>query len=317
MTSSPVEWLKIPHYIFLMWKKIMKNTLSLVLLMGGKSSRMGQDKSILKMSLLPCPVHNYLMNNGMDITNTELVHEELVHKKNPDNPININSLKENQNLSNDMDFFEHALFLLCSLSKANPHINTQIKISCRSNQDECIQERLLNLYSGYDFELLFDNGVGVCEAISMCLEKTQSSCLFIPCDTPFLTVDILQKLINAWQAHCDENNVLNNNKNASLLDNGLDNNLPHNILENNVVLQEKSYVNYVFSDKNTQRKQTLISIYTQEALSYLASSIKTKMPLQKAIPEEFVKILYYTKEQELFFQNLNTIKDLNNAKSSI
>lgn len=229
----------------------MKNTLSLILLVGGKSSRMGQDKSALKLSLFP-------QINRID-------------KKN-------SSLK--------IDFFEHALILLSSLSKANPHIKTEIKISCRANQDKFMQEKLSNLDSSYDFELLFDNGVGVCEAIQICLEKTKTPCLFIPCDTPFLTVDILQQLVDAWH----------NNKNT---------------FSN----QNKSYINYVFSKDNTQKKQSLIAIYTQEAIPYLEASIEAKMPLQKAIPSQFVKILYYNNEQEKNFQNLNTEEDLKQAKN--
>ena len=276
----------------------MKSTLTLILLVGGKSSRMGQDKSALKLSLFP--------QIGIANKNTPLhVPDENSKKKSHDT----NPSQDNQNLNNDLDFFENALSLLLALSIANPNIKSNIKISCLENQHEFMCKRLSKLSStigttsaigainatgttgtasanSYQknqsqtdcFDFIFDNGVGVCEAIQMCLEQTKTPCLFIPCDTPFLTRNILQSLINAWQ-------------------------------------NNESYASYVFSENNTNKKQSLIAIYTQKAIPHLNSSIKTKMALQKAIPEEFAKIINYDDTQIPFFQNLNTIQDLNKAKS--
>ncbi len=297
----------------------MQKKLSLVLLVGGKSSRMRQDKSALKLSVLSHNISsddilansdalscNEVLSNHTSFEDEFSSHHAL--SQNISNKSTISSTQhtrsscENKkllNIAEDKEFFAHALFLLYSLSKANPHIATEIKVSCRANQYEFMKNRVDKLQAyemqsnienlnDVNFELILDDGLGVCEAISLCLEKTQSACLFIPCDVPFLTLQLLQELIDAWDKDVSSKNITFHD----------------------------AYASYVFIDEN-QKKQSLIAIYTQKALPYLTASLPKKIPLQKMLPEELSKLLPYTAAQEIFFQNMNTIKDLDSAKSHV
>lgn len=254
--------------------------LKLVLLAGGRSVRMGQDKTYLKLNAL-----------------------------------------------GDLDFFENALSMLMDLKEKYekpcfdisknfliPPFNSldiSLAISCREEQKESMEKRCANYFikrkiqngilheekffdtsKCLDLELcsiIVDKGIGVCEAIIACLVKSMCDCLFIPCDVPFMRIEILQKLIDTW--FISQNNV--------------------NFGSANFVFEAAEIKEYTPHKYNKKRLQeSLIGIYTQNALPFLKECAQQNNSLQNAIPAQFSKKLIYTKKETCFFKNINKQDDL-------
>lgn len=262
--------------------------IQLVLLAGGRSTRMGEDKSYLTLKEL-----------------------------------------------GGNDFFENALSLLLQvkqkysiLSHSSDFNNVKMKIltavSCRQDQEEIIKTRIKNFlekqkvckktfmtdtqtepcdvvcFGGIippEVSLILDTGVGVCEAMIECLEHGACDTLFIPCDVPFLTVEILQKLIDMWilsQKNKEENTLLN-----FVYE-------PVDFEEISSKELKKEDKKNIPLQKRKKRQESLVAIYTYNSLTFLKKSVCHNISLQNAIPNLFSKKIPYTKDEAIFFQNMNT-----------
>lgn len=226
-------------------------SLAYIVLVGGKSSRMGRDKSALSFSM---PSH---------ATNTLP-----------------SSMEERLNAR---DFLWTSLLTLKELKEYNGGNFTSLYVSCREEQEEMFKQRLGDFPCPCAY--IYDKGLGVMEAIVECLETTKKDCLFIPCDVPCMTVEILQKLVDAWTM--DKENVL----------------------------EEKPVV-YSYANKRTGRRESLISLYTQQALPYLKNALMENFSLQKAFPQEVVQCFFYD-EEAYFFDNLNSPHDYEKLKEKL
>lgn len=255
--------------------------LQLILLVGGRSTRMGQDKSYLTL-------------------------EEL----------------------NGFNFFENALILLLNLQQKYlnftyecPHnnqlftLNINLALSCREEQkdefitrlnhfaekhkilkdcfEESKQSRVGDIHkirkAITNISFIFDQGLGVCEAIIQCLEQSKSDILLIPCDVPFLKVSLLQKLVDTWI-------ITQRNEEYQKIS--------HFVFE---PVGQKSKEHWC---KKKRIQESLIAIYTQNALPALRKSVQNNNSLQKAICPSSTKKIFYTTDEVIFFQNMNSKEDL-------
>lgn len=151
-------------------------TLNLVVFAGGRSSRMGQDKTYLSPKDL-------FGQDGF----SENILSQLAQK-------GLFSLYEG-----GVDLLSHALCLLNAVKEKYPDISMSIYISCREDQQSIMKERIQHLSFAHEIGFCLDVGVGVCEALASCL--TLGDCLIIPCDVPCLSMSLLDRLIYSWLEH--------------------------------------------------------------------------------------------------------------------
>lgn len=147
-----------------------------VVLAGGKSKRMGQDKATMKLALLPssfCERHDYL------------------------------AYRENSSaLFQELDFLWQSLWTVTKLIKILPFADKKIYLSCRTDQQEFYRTHIRqyqNIAPIAPIEFICDNGNGVCGALVQCLEFLQKAIFCLPCDAPFITEKNILTLIDLWQ----------------------------------------------------------------------------------------------------------------------
>ncbi len=151
----------------------MNEKLALVVLAGGKSLRMGQDKATMKLSCLP---QWYLTS-----------HDYLVFSQ------------DNEQIFSHLDFLWQSLWTFTKLIKKYTFIDTTIYISCRKEQKEFFAEHILHYPDIASCTFILDDGNGVCDAFITSFEQLDKAILCLPCDTPFVQVEDLEQLIFAWQ----------------------------------------------------------------------------------------------------------------------
>lgn len=165
-------------------RECVHKELAFVVLAGGKSLRMGQDKATMKLSSLPAPFC------------TE--HDYLAHSKN------------DSIVFQHLDFLWQSLWTVTRLLPKLPFAEQKIYLSCRADQKEFYQKHL-GMYqviapgSVAPVDYILDEGNGVCGALTACLEYLQKAVFCLPCDAPFVTEKNVLTLINLWQKSINEN----------------------------------------------------------------------------------------------------------------
>ncbi len=164
-------------------KECAHKKLAFVVLAGGKSLRMGQDKAVMKLGLLPepfCRKHDYLAR-CKDIA-----------------------------VIQNLDFLWQSLWTVTKLLPRLPFAEQKMYLSCRADQKEFYQEHIA-LYqeiapdSVAPVDYILDEGNGVCGALTVCLEYLQKNIFCLPCDVPFVTEKNVLTLIDLWQKSGNEN----------------------------------------------------------------------------------------------------------------
>lgn len=158
--------------------------LAFVVLTGGKSLRMEQDKATMKLSLLPssfCAGHDYFASHKKDIT-----------------------------IFQNLDFLWQSLWTVTKLLPKLPFAEQKIYLSCRADQKKFYEKHIaayreIAPESVAPFEFILDNGNGVCGALTACLEYLQKAIFCLPCDAPFVTENNLLTLIDVWRNSANEN----------------------------------------------------------------------------------------------------------------
>lgn len=159
-------------------EKKMKE-LAFVVLAGGKSARMGQDKAAIKLALLPssfCEQHDYLIYSKKDTT-----------------------------IFQELDFLWQSLWTVTKLIQILPFADKKIYLSCRTDQKEFYQKHLTHYQDIAPaaplapVEFICDRGNGVCGALMHCLEVLQKAIFCLPCDAPFVTEKNILTLVDLWQ----------------------------------------------------------------------------------------------------------------------
>lgn len=225
----------------------MNEKLALVVLAGGKSLRMGQDKATMKLSCLP---QAYLTK-----------HDYLIFSK-----------KEKQ-VFFQLDFLWQSLWTFSKLIKKYDFIDTTIYISCRKEQKEFFTEHILQYPDIASCEFILDNGNGVCDAFITSFETLNKPILCLPCDAPYVQVEDLEQLIFAWQ-------------------------------------KNPQYYQYTFVDPNNDRRETLISLYTQNAKNAFINSMHNKIRIQNSIDLAYIYQIPFTEKLRKNLHNINKKEDL-------
>ncbi len=156
--------------------------LAFVVLAGGKSQRMGQDKTCMKLGLLPepfCQEHAYLAR-CRDIA-----------------------------VMRNLDFLWQSLWRVSGLLPKLPFAEQKIYLSCRADQKEFYEAHIaacqeLAPDSLAQLDYILDEGNGVCGALTACLEHLHKAVFCLPCDAPFITENNILTLIDIWQNSADE-----------------------------------------------------------------------------------------------------------------
>lgn len=321
---------------------MIKKKLQLVLLVGGRSIRMGYDKSSIKIDHL----------KGFDFFENALSL--------------LLSLQANLHLLQKSSFPVSQMMCECSLviscrkeqhekmlSRVQAFLGKQQKIeesreACRENIFDFLKEASIEFFKQKSVETIgkyppkheqkreisffLDKGDGVCEAMIGCLEKGASDTLFIPCDVPFLSVSILEKLVNTWlsshkegetalanfvfepdftfmthsvnNGNCSKTKSTANKRVAKPLDTSC---FSSDRKRDFFIPSQKKDKDKIFSKK---RQESLIAIYTQKSLPFLKECVRNNVSLQNAIPQELSQKILYTQGEAHFFQNINREEDV-------
>lgn len=151
--------------------------LAFIVLAGGKSVRMGQDKATMKLSCLPFSFlqrHDYLVYGGKDVSAFE-----------------------------ELDFLWQPLWTFSKLIKKIPYADGKIYLSCRKEQEDFFRRRIAVYPDIAPVELIFDGGNGVCDALVSCLDYLQKPIFCLPCDAPFVTEENILVLLDLWRTNAD------------------------------------------------------------------------------------------------------------------
>lgn len=117
--------------------------------------------------------------------------------------------------------------------------------------------------------------IGPMGGIISAIRHTRSPCLVIPCDLPFLSPELLRRLISRREKRSPE------------------------------------IVMTTFARVPGRRMETLVSIYEPEALPFLEESVRNgEYGLKRAIPREARVCVEYSRESFFDFFNLNCPDDL-------
>lgn len=148
--------------------------LAFVVLAGGRSRRMGQDKAGIKLSCLP---KSFLQN-----------HEYLACGKN------------DISVFGELDFLWQSLRTFTLLMQKIGYAEKKIYLCCRYDQEAFYKERVAQYPGIAPVEYIFDGGNGVCDALAACLEKLRKPIFCLPCDAPFVTEENILVLLELWRA---------------------------------------------------------------------------------------------------------------------
>lgn len=147
--------------------------IAFVVLAGGKSVRMGQDKATMKLSCLPSSFlfrHDYLAYGEKDIS-----------------------------VFDELDFLWQPLWTFSKLIKKVPYADSKIYLSCRKEQGEFFREHIAKYPDIAPVEFIFDGGNGVCDALAACLDYLKQPIFCLPCDAPFVTEENILVLLGLWR----------------------------------------------------------------------------------------------------------------------
>lgn len=150
-----------------------------VVLAGGKSIRMGQDKAGLKLACLPQEFlngHDYPAFSGK-------------------NPL----------VFRELDFLWQSLWTFSKLIRKYSFFEKKIYISCREEQKELFLSRCRSYPDIAETDFIFDGGDGVCGALISCLDFLRKPLFCLPCDAPFVSEDNILALVKLWLENKDPN----------------------------------------------------------------------------------------------------------------
>lgn len=165
-------------------KEFGRKELAFVVLAGGKSLRMGQDKATKKLACLPSSFYEK--------------HDYLTYSK------------KSPAIFHDLDFLWQSLWRVTKLLPKIPFAEQKIYLSCRADQKEFYQKHIAAYQeiapdSVAPVKFICDSGTGVCGALTACLEYLQKAIFCLPCDAPFVTENNILTLIDLWQHSTNEN----------------------------------------------------------------------------------------------------------------